>query len=174
MPIDWECAVYFNSFDCGGTGAKWCIGDKNNYKHWNSYVSKNNVFYYVFFIKQNFFYGKKLIFQFNTTSRKFLLWDSNNNLYNMDTSFCKEYDLIKHDALSLLQENLPKTADLDYFFCQILKFKKNYNTSFELMDLIQNFFEFTKDKYKTFSKEQFENIQNMLTQIHKKFMEEII
>jgi len=30
VPIDWQCAVYFGSFACGGEYAKWCISNKNN------------------------------------------------------------------------------------------------------------------------------------------------
>ncbi|MDR1626236.1 MAG: tetratricopeptide repeat protein [Spirochaetia bacterium] len=44
VPLDWQCAVFFNSFGCGGAGARWCIGDKDDPSHWNCCLSEKNIY----------------------------------------------------------------------------------------------------------------------------------
>jgi len=38
VPLQHEAAVFMNSYKCGGTGAKWCIGTKGNDIYWYEYV----------------------------------------------------------------------------------------------------------------------------------------
>jgi len=82
MPLDWKCAVYFNSFKCGGSGARWCIGDKNSFYHWNNYISNQNIFYYIFFTKKHPIYGRKMVVLYDIIKKEFSSWDEDDN------SFC--------------------------------------------------------------------------------------
>jgi hypothetical protein len=75
MPLDWECMVFFNSFNCGGTGAKWCIGYKNNPNHWYNYISAKDIFYLIYFVKKHPVYGRKILIQYNKVTGKFTTWD---------------------------------------------------------------------------------------------------
>jgi len=75
MPLDWECAVFFNSFNCGGLGAKWCIGNKYSGNHWNDYVSQGNAFYLIYFIGKHYIGCKKALVQYDEKSDEFLIWD---------------------------------------------------------------------------------------------------
>ena len=75
IPLDWECMVFFNSFECGGTGAKWCIGEKNNCNHWNLYISAKNIFYLIYFVKKHPVYGRKILIQYNKETDKFTTWN---------------------------------------------------------------------------------------------------
>jgi hypothetical protein len=43
-PLSHACAVFMNSFDCYGVGAKWCIGQKNDLRSWKSYTHDRSVF----------------------------------------------------------------------------------------------------------------------------------
>lgn len=38
VPLQYEAAVFMNSYKCGGAGAQWCIGTKDNYEYWYDYV----------------------------------------------------------------------------------------------------------------------------------------
>jgi hypothetical protein len=49
VPLDWQAAVFCNSFRCGGQGAKWCIGDSKSSKLWEAYNKKGNLFYFIYF-----------------------------------------------------------------------------------------------------------------------------
>ena len=37
-PISWEGAKFADSAECGGVGAKWCIGDEKNEDFWNEHI----------------------------------------------------------------------------------------------------------------------------------------
>ena len=37
MPLEYSAARWMDSFDCGGQGAKWCIGYEKTDDYWNSY-----------------------------------------------------------------------------------------------------------------------------------------
>jgi hypothetical protein len=80
VPIDWECAVFINSFNCGGSGARWCIGDKNNRGAWYNYIDKGDIFYLFYFIKTHPIFGRKILLQctgFGTiASYDFLFWNT--------------------------------------------------------------------------------------------------
>jgi hypothetical protein len=73
-PLTWECAVYFNSFKCGGEGAKWCIGDKKRSDHWNRYIEDGIVFFFVYFLNKDFIFGKKIIISYSTNCDTFNLY----------------------------------------------------------------------------------------------------
>lgn len=74
MPLDWECAVFLNSFKCGGSGAKWCIGDKESFLLWNSYIKSGDLFYLVFFPENHYVWGKKILLQYIKKKDKFITW----------------------------------------------------------------------------------------------------
>ena len=83
MPLDWECAVFLNSYGCGGTGAKWCIGDKNTFDNWNLYISAQKVFYFIIFNKKHSTYGKKIILQFDRFNAKLIAWNEHNEIIDL-------------------------------------------------------------------------------------------
>ena len=91
VPLDWECAVYFNSFLCGGEGAKWCIGNKNTKTHWNCYSENGYTFFLVYFIQKHPSLGKKIIIELNHEYNYWAFWLQN------DTGW---------DLLSVLPERL--------------------------------------------------------------------
>jgi hypothetical protein len=74
VPLSWECAVYFNSFNCGGEGAKWCIGDKKRSNYWNRYVEDGVVFYFVYFINKDSVFGKKIMIWYSTDYDSFSIY----------------------------------------------------------------------------------------------------
>ena len=86
MPLEWECAVFLNSFDCGGEGAKWCIGEKYNFMHWNYYISGNDLFYFICFAHKHPEYGKKVIFQYNIKNKKIRIWNAQDKEINLENS----------------------------------------------------------------------------------------
>jgi hypothetical protein len=78
VPLDWECAVFFDSFDCGGKGARWCIGDYDDASQWNYYLAKKNVFFLIFFVNKHPVFGRKVIVQYHVKNDKYTLWLQNN------------------------------------------------------------------------------------------------
>jgi hypothetical protein len=65
VPLDWECAVFFNSFHCGGEGARWCIGAANDASHWNSYLEGKNIFFLIYFVNKHPLLKKKTLIEYN-------------------------------------------------------------------------------------------------------------
>ena len=43
-PLCYEAAVFMDSFQCGGAGARWCIGYEQSSSYWDSHTSKGNKF----------------------------------------------------------------------------------------------------------------------------------
>jgi uncharacterized protein YceK len=82
VPLDWECAVFFNSIECGGEGARWCIGDSDDAAHWNSYLAKKNVFFLIFFINKHPVYKRKAIIQYHVKDGEYTLWLQDNTESN--------------------------------------------------------------------------------------------
>ena len=75
VPRDWQAAVFCNSFQCGGQGARWCIGDSRSPEHWESYSEKGRVFYFIYFKKEDTAFGKKIMLEHS------MVTDSNWQLY---------------------------------------------------------------------------------------------
>lgn len=45
VPLTWECCQFMNNFECGGKGARWCIGYEKDSKYYEDYVyRKGNLF----------------------------------------------------------------------------------------------------------------------------------
>jgi len=61
VPVEWDCAIFMNSFSCGGEGAKWCIGSRHTDSHWNDNIKDGSVFYFVYFFDRHPVFGKKLM-----------------------------------------------------------------------------------------------------------------
>ena len=76
-PLDWECAVYFSSFSCGGDGGKWCIGWKNNRDFWDWY-SKNYTLFFIYFLKRHPALGKKIVVMIDHGSNDWYLYLQDN------------------------------------------------------------------------------------------------
>ena len=48
MPLNHESCVWMDSFDCGGEGAKWCIGQSDRPAYWDHYLMDDNYFVLAF------------------------------------------------------------------------------------------------------------------------------
>jgi hypothetical protein len=111
IPLDWECAIFFNSFACGGEGAKWCIGDKKNPNSWNRYRVDENVFFLVYFMNRHFRFGKKVLFQYDTNEYDCAIWhqDDRKSLKMEDWYFDIIYNIQKWNTGT---DSLPKDFKL--------------------------------------------------------------
>ena len=73
-PLDWECAIFMNSFKCGGEGARWCIGDKESFETWDHYIESGYIFFLVFFSEIHPVWGKKILLSYSKRNGKFTTW----------------------------------------------------------------------------------------------------
>lgn len=74
VPLDRECAVFFNSYNCGRERARWCIGDRNDSSYWENFKKDNEIFALVYFTKRQPIFGRKFLVQYNTEAEIFELW----------------------------------------------------------------------------------------------------
>lgn len=44
VPMNWQACKFIDSFECGGQGAKWCIGYENDDGYFNDYTKDGNLF----------------------------------------------------------------------------------------------------------------------------------
>lgn len=44
VPMNHKACMWINSFECGGQGAKWCLGYERDESYWIRYVSEGNLF----------------------------------------------------------------------------------------------------------------------------------
>jgi hypothetical protein len=82
VPLDWQCAVFFNTFNCGGEGAYWCIGNAGDASYWNGYLSNKNVFFLIFFVNNHHVFKRKAIIQCHAKNGKCTLWLQNNTRHH--------------------------------------------------------------------------------------------
>jgi hypothetical protein len=116
MPLDWECAQFFNSFGCGGEGARWCIGDRKNYAHWNYYVKDKNIFYLVYFINKFSWYGRKMLIQHDSSA--LIAWATDDEPVDVlpYCNFCHEKNTADSCfSISMLLKFLIRTGMLTAF-----------------------------------------------------------
>ena len=73
MPLDWKCAVFMNSFKCGGIGAQWCIGDKNSADSWEKYNS-DCLFCLIYFKRKHPVFNRKIMLQYDTNVKELLFF----------------------------------------------------------------------------------------------------
>ena len=69
VPLDYFCAQFLTSFDCGGEGAKWCIGNKRTSSHWAHYIKRESIFYFMYFFERHPLFGKKLMIEIDKNNR---------------------------------------------------------------------------------------------------------
>lgn len=48
QPLSYKCCVFMDSFECGGEGAKWCLGYEKTDSYWKNYCGNNDLFVFVF------------------------------------------------------------------------------------------------------------------------------
>jgi hypothetical protein len=80
VPLDWNCAVFFNSFNCGGEGAMWCIGDKKTAFLWEDYLSQKIIFFLLYFFRKHKSLGKKIMIEYTITDDYYILWSQKNKV----------------------------------------------------------------------------------------------
>jgi hypothetical protein len=64
VPFDRRCTYFINSYNCGGEGARWCIGNKRG-SFWDDYMREGKIFYLIYFVKKDPFFGKKIMVEYN-------------------------------------------------------------------------------------------------------------
>ena len=83
LPLSRKAFIFFNSFQCGGEGAVWCVGDKYFADDWKYYLSGNNrIFYFIYFLEKNIFFGKKMLVEYNVYKNEIELWLQDGCPYN--------------------------------------------------------------------------------------------
>jgi len=98
VPLDWKCAVYFNSFSCGGESAKWCIGWKNNDNHWKWYSENGYSFYMIYFFERHPSLGKKVVVELNHKFNYMGLWlQDNKNKWDISSTLSERLIEMKID-----------------------------------------------------------------------------
>jgi hypothetical protein len=80
VPLDRKCAVFFNSFDCGGEGTRWCIGDKGTPVYWNVYAFKKNIFFLLYFIRKHKSLGRKIMIRYEVKRDYYSLYSQDDRL----------------------------------------------------------------------------------------------
>ena len=111
MPLDWECAVFMNSYNCGGEGAKWCIGDKKYFDMWNSCIEYGSVFYLVYFYIKHSLYGRKLMLDYTSSKDYFRQYLQNGEeLENNNPLFEK---ICRSDLKSVAKITLPRIREYE-------------------------------------------------------------
>ena len=63
VPLDWRCAQFLTSFNCGGEGARWCIGSRDTDGHWERHMKTGSIFYFMYFFNRHPLFGKKLMME---------------------------------------------------------------------------------------------------------------
>jgi hypothetical protein len=119
-PLDWKCAKFFNSFDCGGEGARWCIGDRRKYAHWNHYVNDGNIFYLVYFTKKFSWYGRKMLIQYD--SSELIAWTKYDEPVDVlpHCNFCREKEIGRQLFFDFdVFENLASDMNVDCVHCNM-------------------------------------------------------
>ena len=48
VPLTWEACKFMDSFECGGAGAKWCIGYEKSDAYFRDYIKKGSLFILAF------------------------------------------------------------------------------------------------------------------------------
>ena len=99
MPLDWKAAIFINSFNCGGTGAKWCIGDKNDFWFWNKYIESEDLLYLVFFSEIHPVWEKKILLFYNRRWNMFTTWLQNDKRID---GIAPIFDTICRDDIKVL------------------------------------------------------------------------
>lgn len=123
-PMTYEAAVFMDSFNCGGQGAKWCIGTSDSEKYWDNYVMDDGNFFIMAFNKEEFINPK-----FNDDHLKYMI------------QFTKDF------AQAWLQTDHPEDCIKQGQFKKFFGYKANdflrvtkERNIFEYMDYIDPFF----------------------------------
>ena len=77
VPSNRKAVIFFNSHQCGGEGARWCIGGKRSNRIWKNYLASGAQFYFVYFINRNKLLGKKMMIEYDDIIEDFKLWLQN-------------------------------------------------------------------------------------------------
>ena len=102
IPYDWKCAVFFNSFKCGGEEAHWWIGDRETTECWDYHLKAGDIFALVFFPQKHPLFGKKIICQYDMEYDDFVFWKQNDEPFSIprDPGFLDLlYNLKKNNSL---------------------------------------------------------------------------
>ena len=161
MPLDWECAVFMNSFECGGEGAKWDIGNIKNFLYWNIVIENESLFYLIYFFKKLPFLGKKLLLEYVSEGDLFMAYTQENielfNLHPIIEKICRkdmeslnkialprimEYEEFSHESLFAILErsNRIKGSNMDLEICSLIIKNGNEKSRNRLRDFFNTIY----------------------------------
>jgi hypothetical protein len=103
-PLDHAAAVFMDSYDCYGFGAKWCIGDKNTPAAWNNYVKVLN---HLFIMVYDSEAVKKYMLDYDPNNNLYIIWDEQDDRI-FETSNPKEIEE-KFDSVINIEKAFEKT-----------------------------------------------------------------
>jgi hypothetical protein len=133
VPLDWECAKFFNSFD-NGKGPGWYIGDIDDPQPWNRFVREKKLFYFVYFYEKHPLYGRKTLIQYNCTANEF-------TEFHID----EEWDYMSFTTYGLLRplgkewELYAEIAERLAWYCYLRYEKMIHKQGFFDFDIFDNF-----------------------------------
>ncbi|WP_010257593.1 hypothetical protein [Treponema primitia] len=127
IPLDWECMVYFNSFGCGGSGARWCIGDKKTSEHWDTSIIKGENFFFIFFLETDTIFGKKIIIQY--ADNLYRIWLADDTPFWWGINYINDISKLIYTVFGINEQNMLKELLINkqYFF-NFGIFKENYDS----------------------------------------------
>jgi hypothetical protein len=140
LPVDRESMVFFNSFQCGGEGAKWCIGDRKSAKAWRCYMSLRCLFYFIFFLKKNPFLGKKIMVGYDVQMDDLRVWlqeDREIDFGIVAYYLRRNYYICNED---------PDDKQLFLNFSNVLIDNKKINDNYFLLQLVKKAYEYENMK----------------------------
>lgn len=133
VPMTHKACVFMDSFECGGQGAKWCIGQEDTSKHWEGYTRDNHHWFVMAFNKDP--YCKKnnkkymielmpalLQWDLDTLEiRKkgyvdFEIWNQKDDSksYSTKKSFLEKLNLPLYDFLKSFYKNIMQNGESEY------------------------------------------------------------
>ncbi|GHV83192.1 hypothetical protein AGMMS50212_05320 [Spirochaetia bacterium] len=98
IPLDWECAVFFNSFNCGGEGARWCIGSNATSYYWNDNLLDDHIFLFVYFVEKHKTLGRKVMIKVYTDPDR--EYDLYFNIYLQDDTIFMDGSITSDDIIN--------------------------------------------------------------------------
>jgi len=105
--------VYLNSYNCFGTGAKWCIGTEDNSAYWNDYVFDEGKIFIFIYIKN---INKKLMTCSEWNGRKFNIdfFDEKDDEFNA-SSFSDVFNQINDPESGVQIDSSEEKEEYNYY-----------------------------------------------------------
>ena len=131
IPLSHKACVFMDSFDCGGQGAKWCIGQKNEPEYWKRYTKGHSWFVMAFnkdpFCEED---EKKYMLElelrleeinmraktpYRPDAMKLKIWDQEDS--TVAESFDDDFEFSKEELLAYFIDNVIQPGNNRYTEC---------------------------------------------------------